>query len=685
MTKIIYAKPEHLDAIVKIWGLNRATLGLMPKDAFKDCIGKKWILVAEVDGQVVGYLQFRYTFKNQTLSIVHLCIDISSRGQGIADLLLDKLVEDFKSKASGIKLSCRSDYKQAIAFWTRYNFQPKSKLPSRGSNPNVHLIIWWYNFGRKDLFSIQQSDKINAILDFNIIAKLRDLSVSDDTRDEIRQLQSDWLVTEVEYFQTSETTSEIFRDEDDSRRERTKSFLKSFPELNIDKPSIKLAENDLTKFFPGNSDNDRSDRRQIAEAILSGFPYFVTLDEGILKQSKNLWTSYSLKVVKPSTLIAEVDLSINAEDYYPNKLSANSFSICKLRPDERSQLDAQFLNHAQGEKKSIFASTIDELIANPDGCVKTVKEGSNIVSFFGYSERDDVFYVSIIRTKQYSLRQTIFIQNINDLVKLALEKNKTFIAITDQYLTVVERDLLSGMGFFRKDENFIRGIKSGLYSRAELSVHLDIIVKKIPELQPIVNGLHEQSLPEGLALEKLLWPLKIIDINIPCYIVPIKPHYAKALFDTKAAKAELFGVEPSLIWSLENVYYRNVNPNVEKCPARILWYASADGSSPRQKAIVCSSYLNEIVIGPAKDIFAKHEKFGVYSWKRDILKLAKNNPSNPIKILRFSDSESFRYPVFIDKIKTILAQKNETDNNFQSPLRIKSNTFMELYALGNRL
>ncbi|MGN6640774.1 MAG: GNAT family N-acetyltransferase, partial [Mucilaginibacter sp.] len=80
--KVIFAKPDHFDAIYTIWGLNRATLGLMPKDAFKDSISKKWLLIATIDNHIVGYLQFRYTARNQTLSIVHLCIDKASRGQG---------------------------------------------------------------------------------------------------------------------------------------------------------------------------------------------------------------------------------------------------------------------------------------------------------------------------------------------------------------------------------------------------------------------------------------------------------------------------------------------------------------------------------------------------------------------------------------------------------------------------
>ncbi|MDB5146738.1 MAG: acetyltransferase [Mucilaginibacter sp.] len=681
---INYAKPDHLDSICKIWGLNRATLGLMPKDAFKDCITKKWILVAENDNQVVGYLQFRYTAKNQTLSIVHLCVDISSRGQGLADKLLDKLVEDFKLKARGIKLSCRSDYAQAISFWTRYNFQPKCKLPSRGNNPNVHLVVWWFSFGGEDLFSIQRNDKIKAVLDFNIIAKLMDMSVSDKVRDEIVQLQSDWLVTEVEYYQTSETTSEIFRDANIPRRDRSRLFLKDFPELNIDKPSIKLIETELLKFFPGSSDNDRSDRRQVAESVLSGFPYFVTLDEGILKQAREILSCYQLKVITPSTLISEIDLSINAEDYYPNKLSGNSFTVGKLKPVDRGEIDEMFLNTGAGEKKSAFGSILNDLVAKPTGCVQVIKEAGKTVAFYGYVEADENFTVPLIRTKQYSLRQTIFIQNINDLVKLALSKAKIFIVVSDPFLTDIEKEILMGSGFFFQDDVYIRGIKSGLYEDAQLPAELLHISTKIPGLKKLI-GVIDKSTLESLTLEKVLWPLKICDADIPCFIIPIKPYYAKELFDTKAAKSELFGVQPTLIWSKENVYYRNVNPNVEKFPARILWYASSDLKSTRQKGIVCSSYLNEIIVGPAKEVFKKHEKFGVYSWKRDISNLIKGVSDKPIKVLRFSDSESFPNVVPLAKIKQVLARYNESDNNFQSPLRVKSTTFMELYAMGNGL
>lgn len=683
--EINFAKAEDLVPIVHLWGLNRSTLGLMPKDAFIDHIEKRWILVAYQDSNLVGYLQFRHTARTQTLSIVHLCVDRANRGQKIAEKLIDDLTMKFHNKSRGIRLSCRNDYAEANKFWAKYGFQPKGQLPSRGSNPAIHLVVWWYNFGRQDLFSIQQNDKTKAVIDFNIIAKMMYVEATDSAREEIAQLQSDWLVTEVEYYYTSETVNEIHRDGDLERRIQSRAFIKNYPELNIDKFSVKAVEIELIEILPGLTDNDRSDRRQLAETIISGFPYFVTLDEGILRQGLRITHKYQLKVVRPSTLITEIDMSVNASDYNPSKLSGNSFFVSKLTAIDKSSLAVMFLNNAKGEKKNIFNELIQELIVRPSACIKVVKENDAIVAAFGYDLYEDTLGVPLLRTKQYALRQTLYIQNVTDLINEAIVQNKQFILISDPYLTDIEQQILLSSGFFNTPNGFIRGTSDGIYQKRELKTSLSSIASRISEISALLEAASDTETAQNmyaLQLEKLLWPMKVADADVPCFIIPIRPNFAKQLFDTKTAKTELFGVRPQLIWSKENVYYRHVAPNVEDAPARILWYASADPHSPRQKAIVASSYLNEINIGPAKELYRKHQKFGIYEWSRDIAKLVKGDAFKKIKVLRFSDSESFANTISLKKVKELLLKHAESDNNFQSPLRIKNATFMEIYRLG---
>lgn len=684
--EISLAELSQLEDIYKLWGSNRATLGLMPKEAFIESIKKKWVIVAVEEGFISGYLLFRYTNRNQSLSIVHLCVDKSSRGKGLSSKLIDKLVSLYKSSARGIKLSCRSDYLHAIEFWKKYNFQPKGTQPSRGSNQNVHLIIWWFNFGKDDLFSYSETDKIKAVLDFNIIAKLRDLSINDDCYEEVAHLQNDYLVSDVEYFKTSETISEIFRDQNIERKIRSTAFVKNFPELNIHKPSINDLENELQGIIPGMSDNDRSDRRQIAEAILSGFPYFITLDDGILKNKKHINDKYQLKVLKPSSLFLEIDVSTNSIDYFPSRLSGSNFFIKKATADESDLLSNYFLKNGDSEKKNDFTSCVNLILKNA-GTLLLINQVDDYVGLVGHYDKGNELIVPLVRTKQYHLRQTIFMQNIYDLINYALKKGKEYVIITDKYLTDVETGIMESYGFYTHDKGYIRGIYNKIATIHHIEADLGSMAVQIPQLKSIIERFNEplsevETTLNTYFLERQLWPLKLSDSEIPCFIIPIKPAYAKELFDTKAAKQDLFGSQPQLIWNKENVYYRNLKPNKEKFPARILWYASRDDQSNRQKSIVCSSYLDEVIIGPAKELYKKYDKFGVFTWEKHIKVLAKNDPSMDIKVLRFSNSESFENVITIKKVKAILKMRGEKDNNFQSPLRIKASTFIELYSIG---
>lgn len=683
--QIIFANLSHLDGICHIWGANRATLGLMPKDAFIESIKKKWILVAVQGEEIAGYLLFRFTNRTQTVSIVHLCVEKQFRGKGVSKNLVDKLVEVNKPSSRGIKLSCRSDYKEAIAFWTRYNFQPRETLPSRGSDPSVHLIVWWFSFGKNDLFSSMQTAKVKAVLDFNIIAKLRDLNASDSCHDEIEHLIGDFLSMEVEYFQTSETKSEMFRDQNTARKEMTRTFLTKFHELNIDKSSINTLVGELQSIFPGMGENMLSDRRQVAESILSGFPFFVTLDSGILNKKADILQKYQLKIVKPSSLFLEVDLSNNPADYFPSKLSGKNFSIKKAESSELDAIVTLFLSTGNSEKKGEFERCLNQILGNR-GTINVITESSEYVGLIGKYEEGSDLNVPILRTKQYHLRQTIFMQNIANLTNEALALGKKYLVIGDKYLTPVERSILLSYGFTTKHDKFVKAVLNKVLEASTLHAELQSLRNDVPSLLPQTEiDTTADDFPIAVyQIEKCLWPLKVMDVEIPCFIVPIKPSYARELFDFQAASLDLFGVQPKLIWSKENVYYRNVKPDVEKFPARILWYASSDPNSPRQQGIVGTSYLDEVVVGSAKELFKKYERFGVYSWEKHIKILAKNDPNRRIKVLRFSDSESFTRVIPLRKIKEVLKLSGESDNNFQAPLKVNSSTYIKLYTMAKQ-
>lgn len=193
---------------------------------------------------------------------------------------------------------------------------------------------------------------------------------------------------------------------------------------------------------------------------------------------------------------------------------------------------------------------------------------------------------------------------------------------------------------------------------------------------PILDELIDQS--QLLDIERKLFPLKITDIDIPCYIIPIKAVWAAHLFDKLIASESLFGADVNRLWNVENVYYRSTKPITEKCPARILWYVSFDKNSTRSKAIVACSYLDEVVTGLPKDVFRRYKHYGIYEWKH-VYNLCNKDINSFVRALKFSQTQLFEKPIDYSTVTKIIGTKN----TFASPVRISKDMYSEIYKLGH--
>jgi hypothetical protein len=159
-------------------------------------------------------------------------------------------------------------------------------------------------------------------------------------------------------------------------------------------------------------------------------------------------------------------------------------------------------------------------------------------------------------------------------------------------------------------------------------------------------------------------------------VVPIKPKWAQELFDTREADSLLFGVDITRLWNVENVYYRSARTLTERVPARILWYVSADNLYSRNKGVVATSYLDEVVTGLPKDLYRKFKHYGIYEWD-DVYKLCGRDVYKPIRAIRFSHTEVFNSIVPYNELLKIIGKKN----TFQSPVEVSEVVFNEVYKL----
>lgn len=300
---------------------NSATLGFMPDGGFEDHAKNKCIIIAHEGKILAGYLMFRVVSRLSRVSIVHLCVSNDYRGKGVSTALLKALKEKYEKTYRGISLSCRTDFKHASKVWKDFGFVSLNTVRSRSYEEN-YLNIWWYDFNQPDLFSSSLTSKVKALLDMNIIVKLRESERSGAVSplEDPRGLLADWLIDETELCFSPEAYNEIERDENLQRAAKTRKFLSSFSLLQIDVEKQKKVVTELENIICGTSENDISDRKQIASCVVSQTPYFITYDEGLLNKKAEIEKKYPIQIYNPQEFIIQIDQLLHGEEYLPNQL-----------------------------------------------------------------------------------------------------------------------------------------------------------------------------------------------------------------------------------------------------------------------------------------------------------------------------------------------------------------------------
>jgi len=178
-----------------------------------------------------------------------------------------------------------------------------------------------------------------------------------------------------------------------------------------------------------------------------------------------------------------------------------------------------------------------------------------------------------------------------------------------------------------------------------------------------------------------MWPAKLLDTALPSFIVPIQPEWAMHLFHARLAGESLFGSDPSLMLRLNNVYYRSSRPRRMEAPARILWYVTASRERPSTRCVAATSLVEEVVRGPAKEIFSQFKRYGVFEWAH-VRDLAKDDPYGLVEALRFGHTEPFERPVDLARIRELAGRAGVQMPVLQSPSRVPTDLFSAIYREG---
>jgi len=694
VTKVINIdeKSPYLNDVIKLGDTNSKTLGFLAKGAFHNFAIKKLILIAKnAKGDFCGYLLYSINQKDRFVSIVHLCVEKSHRGRGVAKTLMNHFKKMTKDTFRGIRIHCRRDYKKINDVWPKFGFNALGEKHGRSKQGSI-LTIWWFDHGHPTLFTLADEQKIGSkfpvVIDANIFYDLQRLPQTTSVK-ESHSLLAEWL--NVELCLTYEIYNEVNRCEDKAERKRGKNFAQTFTILPyLDDVEFQKNCTLLQHFFPEQmSYSDKSDLRQLARTINSNVQFFVTRDATLLKKSEEIDQQFGVRIISPSYLIIHQDELMRETEYQPIKL-AGKINFKRVHSEELISLEKQF-NVLQWETKAQLKQQLQPYLTQPHIFeTKIVRSTEKLLALIVYGRKNQhELEVPIFRFIKDFLSATLARRLVLNTILNSSAEERVLTKITDSNLSNEVIDALREHGFVFIDNCWIKISLQIVRSAKQLITELTTIGNNIPQINQYVSKILEaieralsNNNRELLDIERILWPTKIIDVNIPTFIIPIQPDWAMQLFDITLAKQDFFGGEASLILNVENVYYRAVHPSPKElvAPARILWYVSqGKGNYQGLMSIRACSYLDEVVVDKPKTIFSRFKRLGVYEWK-DVFKTADQNLDKNIMALYFSHTEIFDHPFHRDELKKIWKEEIGTNLHIQMPVFISKNRlFFHIY------
>lgn len=686
---IVIAKADIslLPKLISLWRINSATLGYFPEGAFEDHLYRKQILVAiNQQHDLLGYLLYRIS--DSKISVVHLCVASEHRGKGIAKSLMHTLVET-DAHYKGVGLKCRRDF-EASKLWPNLGLVPYYDLIGKSKDGKV-LTYWWMDFGHPSLFSSALAttlkEKLCIAIDANIFYGFNE---DNDTEDaEAKSLLADWLPDTLEIFLTQEIFNEIDRETDPLKRTHQKNLAQKYSLLPYRYGDLKVVSDYLKTLLPEpRSTSDESDIRQLAHAISSDIKFFITRDQKLIDLYDALYDKYGVSVLRPSDFIVRIDEMQKEEEYQPYRLTGTQFKSKLVQQNEIESLADNFQNSSKSENKASFNKLLRRHLSDPTSsrCYLYYSYDNAPLALIVYSRTTQhELEMPVFRVRKGPLSSTITRHLIICAKMLSAKESRMVTAFTDEYLSdetisVLEKESFSmsasgwrklnlrQVGTSSEIATNLKALHGAYGAEYEFCASLAKLIDTVPD--------DDDKAIKLLEIERHIWPAKLLDAGVPCFIVPIKPEWALQLFDADIGNQDLLGAS-ELVFNRELVYYRSKRPGVLKAPGRILWYVSSNSGYEGTGQIRACSYVDDVTIGKPKDLYKKYRRLGIYQWK-NVIETAKDNLDQEIMAITFSDTHLLEHPLDWKVFQKVLTS-HSVKTNLQSPVKIGTDVFNELY------
>lgn len=697
--QIIYEDSPLLQEVKKLADDNKQTLSFQVYSVYERYAKNPGIIVALLNRELVGYLIWSINSKERYANVWQLCIKPEHRGKKITKLLNNKLIELTQNRVRRIRLECKEKY-GIDEMWRKLGYVPVYEKPAK--TPGDTLKVWFIEYfhpAYQSIFSpeaISDSLKLKSAIDAKTLYNLIKESHSSKTQ----SLSINWLKRDLGVCITDEIFNEIDVDREYSSSDKkvlreivNSQFFKQDFDLNLFQKKL----SDIHAFLVESSITlDETLVRHLARCAASDIPYFITSQEALLKQSEFCYINFGVRVISLEDMVNLREEIVEQLNYQPLRLTNNTIEQRSLARFDLRQLSQEMCRNNLDENHEKLLKKLRLYTSDPQHFKSNVLlyDGQPYVCVVYDVSRLHEIEVPILRKISNStISNTLINYMVNKLLKLTISTKNDFLRITDSFLEEPEKTALRSQYFVKSPHGFewLKCCPLNSLSADNTIKLLKKVDRENHDYSSIGNLLISLLSSEeffkdpfrAMDIERLLWPLKIEDANIPSYIVPIKPEAAKELFEENLARETLFGVnKSSLFFSLESAYYKSPSPNagLKKAPARILWYVSKsrDGGYSNLSTIRACSQVDDVIFDSPEELHKRFQHLGFYNLNQ-IQKCA--DKKGKVMAIKFSHTELFDKPIDLKIIQQCL----ESSAPLQSIRKISQPEFITLYRLGFNL
>ena len=640
------------------------TLGFLPLEAIKRYLESGGGIGIREGNSLRAYAL--YGVHQQHIRITHLCVAQQHRGQGYAGQLLDCVVDAAKRHGVGaIKLSCRRDYVEANALWQRHDFLVLDEKPAKTLGASIN--VWYYinkDAPQQTIFDAMGSGSAEkVVIDAQIFYQLYGDAV--DEGDVAKGLVADDLADSLELYITDEMYNEIARAKTSSRRKLSRdNALNHVRHLRHDSEKFPNVVRALERILPTNRASERSDIRQLAMTATSDVSIFLTRDERLLRKAVEIDTAVRVEVAHPNELLVRLHHFNDASAY--RSVEVSGLNLVWRRVDENDAAWIRDEGHdllgRKDERKGEFKARLDKVLSHPaEWNTDALWSGDEIVALRSVRYEGDRLVVGLCRTTRMRKRRMFSEYVAASLIQEAVRCGATVVEVQSRATTLDAIESFEHLGFVTVDDKLVRLCPAIVMSPVELH---DIVAAELGDVCT-------------KEIERRCSPVVLYDGHDEFLMVPIKPTYARALFNVNDPIGDLFGVDEQVLLRWENVYFRSKNfHHMVRESTRILWYVSGG------QGVVAISHLDGVECGTPKDVFRNNYKRGTLAW-RDILRMCEGRDAIPeVMAIRFSRTHLFRSTVSYDALKEIYKRHGSSSPVVQSVSRVPQEIFVDIFRRG---